>query len=226
MSAAESFHDAPAVVGQLACHAARNRAGGCHCTEGSVDWHRTEWEARDPLGSVFAPGRLVRQVCGDSAKLSRRNGRRVPGHQPIREVVPVGRRAYAIKSCVSFGLVGIANRRVPHSVPVIREGGGRSVAPTLGTQVAPWPAGSRTARATCRCGWSIGTRVRRTPCRSIKGDGPIKTFTLRGIKDSPPYNHDGRLLTLEDTVEFFNLVLQLRLDAEEKEALTAFMRCL
>ncbi len=59
-----------------------------------------------------------------------------------------------------------------------------------------------------------------------KGDGPIKTFTLRGIKDSPPYNHDGRLLTLEDTVEFFNLVLQLRLDAEEKEALTAFMRCL
>jgi cytochrome c peroxidase len=27
-------------------------------------------------------------------------------------------------------------------------------------------------------------------------DGPIKTFTLRGIKDSPPYLHDGRLLTL------------------------------
>ncbi len=59
-----------------------------------------------------------------------------------------------------------------------------------------------------------------------KADGPIKTFTLRGIKDSPPYNHDGRLLTLEDTVEFFNLVLQLQLTAEEKEALTAFMRCL
>jgi hypothetical protein len=38
-------------------------------------------------------------------------------------------------------------------------------------------------------------------------DGPIKTFTLRGIKDSPPYMHDGRLLTLADTVEFFNLVL-------------------
>jgi cytochrome c peroxidase len=53
-------------------------------------------------------------------------------------------------------------------------------------------------------------------------DGPIKTFTLRGIKDSPPYHHDGRLLTLEDTVEFFNLVLQLRLTADEKEALTAF----
>jgi cytochrome c peroxidase len=39
----------------------------------------------------------------------------------------------------------------------------------------------------------------------IHAEGPIKTFTLRGIKDSPPYLHDGRLLTLEDTVEFFNL---------------------
>ncbi|MBZ5712415.1 cytochrome B6 [Nannocystis pusilla] len=57
-------------------------------------------------------------------------------------------------------------------------------------------------------------------------DGPIKTFTLRGIKDSPPYHHDGRLLTLEDTVEFFNLVLALRLTDEEKADLTAFMRCL
>ena len=44
------------------------------------------------------------------------------------------------------------------------------------------------------------------------GDGPIKTFPLRGIKDSPPYLHDGRLLTLEDTVEFFNLVLGTKLD--------------
>ncbi|MCF8143319.1 MAG: cytochrome B6 [Deltaproteobacteria bacterium] len=54
--------------------------------------------------------------------------------------------------------------------------------------------------------------------------GPIKSFTLRGIKDSPPYMHDGRLLTLEDTVEFFNLVTQLNLNEEEKEALVAFMR--
>ena len=44
-------------------------------------------------------------------------------------------------------------------------------------------------------------------------DGPIKTFPLRGIKDSPPYLHDGRLLTLEDTVEFFNLVLETKLTA-------------
>jgi len=56
--------------------------------------------------------------------------------------------------------------------------------------------------------------------------GPIKTFTLRGIKDSPPYLHDGRLLTLEDTVEFFNLVLGLKLTGEEKKALTAYMRAL
>src|SRR5205807_9505421 len=56
------------------------------------------------------------------------------------------------------------------------------------------------------------------------GDGPIKTFSLRGIKDSPPYLHDGRLLTLEDTVEFFNLVLGVQLTAREKAALVAFMR--
>lgn len=56
--------------------------------------------------------------------------------------------------------------------------------------------------------------------------GPIKTFPLRGIKESPPYLHDGRLLTLEDTVEFFNLVLQLNLNAQEKTDLVAFMRVL
>jgi cytochrome c peroxidase len=54
--------------------------------------------------------------------------------------------------------------------------------------------------------------------------GPIKTFTLRGIKESPPYLHDGRLLTLEDTVEFFNLILELKLDPQEKKALVAFLR--
>jgi cytochrome c peroxidase len=56
------------------------------------------------------------------------------------------------------------------------------------------------------------------------GDGPIKSFTLRGIKDSPPYLHDGRCLTLEDTVEFFNLVLELKLNQEEKSDLVAFLR--
>jgi len=56
------------------------------------------------------------------------------------------------------------------------------------------------------------------------GDGPIKTFTLRGIKESPPYLHDGRCLTLEDTVEFFNIVCNLKLAADEKKDLVAFMR--
>ncbi len=59
-----------------------------------------------------------------------------------------------------------------------------------------------------------------------EADGPIKSFALRGIKDSPPYFHDGRLLTLEDTVEFFNLVGGLKLNREEKAALVAFMRAL
>jgi cytochrome c peroxidase len=58
----------------------------------------------------------------------------------------------------------------------------------------------------------------------MSADGPIKTFPLRGIKDSPPYLHDGRLLTLEDTVEFFNLVLELKLNGQEKQDLVAFMR--
>ncbi|HJZ94001.1 MAG TPA: cytochrome B6 [Gemmataceae bacterium] len=56
--------------------------------------------------------------------------------------------------------------------------------------------------------------------------GPIKTFPLRGIKESPPYFHDGRLLTLDDTVEFFNIVLELKLSKEEKAELVAFLRVL
>jgi cytochrome c peroxidase len=62
--------------------------------------------------------------------------------------------------------------------------------------------------------------------RMASADGPIKTFPLRGIKDSPPYLHDGRLLTLEDTVEFFNLILEIKLSNQEKGDLVAFMRAL
>ncbi|MDX2108861.1 MAG: cytochrome B6 [Verrucomicrobiota bacterium] len=57
-------------------------------------------------------------------------------------------------------------------------------------------------------------------------DGPIKTFPLRGISDSPPYLHDGRLLTLEDTIEYFNLILQTKLNGDEKSDLLAFLRTL
>ncbi|MGD2128171.1 MAG: hypothetical protein PVJ17_02645 [Lysobacterales bacterium] len=57
-------------------------------------------------------------------------------------------------------------------------------------------------------------------------EGPIKNFPLRGIKDSPPYLHDGRLPTLHDSVEFFNLVLGLELTRNEKDDLVAFLLCL
>jgi cytochrome c peroxidase len=61
------------------------------------------------------------------------------------------------------------------------------------------------------------------PCRP---EGPIKTFPLRGIKDSPPYLHDGRCPTLHDAVEFFNIVLELRLTSQEKDDLVAYLLCL
>ena len=60
----------------------------------------------------------------------------------------------------------------------------------------------------------------------ITAQGPIKTFPFRGIKESPPYLNDGRLLTLEDAVEFFNLVQQLNLTQQEKSDLVAFLRVL
>ena len=59
-----------------------------------------------------------------------------------------------------------------------------------------------------------------------EADGAIKTFPLRGIKDTPPYLHDGRLLTLDDSVEFFNTVLETKLTAQEKKDLVEFMRTL
>ena len=62
--------------------------------------------------------------------------------------------------------------------------------------------------------------------RKASADGPIKTFPLRGIKESAPYIHDGRLLTLADTVEFFNLIQGLKLTEQEKQDLVAFMLCL
>ena len=40
------------------------------------------------------------------------------------------------------------------------------------------------------------------------------TSPLRGIKDSPPYPHDGRLLTLDETVESPPLIAEM-LDDEQ-----------
>jgi cytochrome c peroxidase len=62
--------------------------------------------------------------------------------------------------------------------------------------------------------------------RMASADGPIKTFPLRGIKDSPPYLHDDRLMTLDDTVEFFNVVLALKLTGAERADVVAFLRAL
>jgi len=50
--------------------------------------------------------------------------------------------------------------------------------------------------------------------------------TLRGVKDSPPYMRDGRLLTFDDAVVFFNLILGTQLTAQEKQDLVAFQRAL
>ena len=60
----------------------------------------------------------------------------------------------------------------------------------------------------------------------MANDGSIKTFPLRGIKDSSPYLHDGRCFTLEDTVEYFNLIQQLHLTDQEKKDIVDFMRSL
>jgi cytochrome c peroxidase len=62
--------------------------------------------------------------------------------------------------------------------------------------------------------------------RMAVADGAIKTFPLRGIKDSPPYLHDDRLLTLDDTVEFFNVVLGTKLAANEKRDLVTYLEAL
>ena len=59
-----------------------------------------------------------------------------------------------------------------------------------------------------------------------RAEGWAKTYPLRGIKESPPYFHDGRLPTLEDTVEFFNLILETHLSGQEKKDLVAFLRVL
>jgi hypothetical protein len=67
---------------------------------------------------------------------------------------------------------------------------------------------------------------RRINGRMAIADGPIKTFPLWGIKGLPPYPYHGRSLTLEDTGEFFNVVLGIQLTAEEKQDLLAFLRVL
>jgi cytochrome c peroxidase len=60
--------------------------------------------------------------------------------------------------------------------------------------------------------------------RWVHAKGPFKTFTLRGIQDPSLDLHDERLLTLNNTVEFLNLILGLKLSPQENKALVACMR--
>ena len=62
--------------------------------------------------------------------------------------------------------------------------------------------------------------------RMASPDRPIKTSPLQGTKDSPPSLHDDRLLTLDDTVACFTLVLELKLSESEKQDLVAFLSAL
>ena len=98
-------------------------------------------------------------------------------------------------------------KRAARREAVLRQGAVRRLPPGA---VLPRPPDARPAR-------SSGSSTSRATARS-------RRFTLRGIKDSPPYLHDGRCLTLEDTVEFFNLVLGLKLTQQEKTDLVAFLR--
>jgi hypothetical protein len=56
--------------------------------------------------------------------------------------------------------------------------------------------------------------------------GGTKKFGLIPPRGNPPFLHDQRLLTLDDTVEFFNLILGTKLTAPEKQDLVEFMRAL
>jgi len=67
--------------------------------------------------------------------------------------------------------------------------------------------------------------------------GAFKTPTLREIALTAPYMHDGSMVTLEDVIEFYDRggnrnpyldpeIRPLRLTAEEKQALLAFLRSL
>jgi cytochrome c peroxidase len=82
------------------------------------------------------------------------------------------------------------------------------------------PAFSSSPRSDTR---SSDTQGAVRPAERNPRSRPIKTFTLRGIRESPPYLHHGRLLTLEDTIEFFNMVLGTQLTGAEKSDLLAFL---
>ena len=83
------------------------------------------------------------------------------------------------------------------------------------------------------------TTTWRTTCKSSASTATSARFdgnpgAPKGDHDLPSARHQGgtalparrRLLTLEDTVEFFNLVMQLRMTQQDKADLVAFLRVL
>ncbi|MHB1352577.1 MAG: hypothetical protein ACYC5S_03120 [Thiobacillus sp.] len=56
------------------------------------------------------------------------------------------------------------------------------------------------------------------------GDGPMKTFTLRGIKGQPALPARRAAAHARGHGRFFNLVLGTKLTKDEKSDLVAFMR--
>ena len=76
-----------------------------------------------------------------------------------------------------------------------------------------------------------------TVTRKEKDRGAFKTPTLREVARTAPYMHDGSIATLEDVIEFYNRggnrnphldaeLRPLKLTAEEKQALIAFLKAL
>lgn len=85
--------------------------------------------------------------------------------------------------------------------------------------------------------WGKGDLGRFEATKADADRGRFKTPTLRGAAARPPYMHDGSVKTLEDVVEFYDrggaanphldaAVKPLRLTAEEKRALVAFLKTL
>lgn len=68
-------------------------------------------------------------------------------------------------------------------------------------------------------------RYRRQRCieHKLHPDSHFYMDSLHAAQGRSPYLHDGRLPTLADTVEFFNLVLGTKLTQAEKDALVAYM---
>ena len=177
-------------------------------------------KTRRGLHRVRAARRLLRRRPGDRHEEGRQHPRaRQPG--PLHGRVPGAARLPArARSSTSIGKLDptkASDAGAARPGAVLRQGAVRDLPPgaVLHRQHDAQPAGRALLQAADdqRHAWP-------------SADGPIKTFPLRGIKDSPPYLHDGRLLTLEDTVEFFNLVLGIPLTTAEKEDLVAFLRAL